>query len=159
MARFEVRQAIEAPADFVAAWWTDYGPQDSRLGTGIDKREAKRLDPRRIQLHTDMTLNGRKVRMEGIVTLEGPHDWHIENDLHVNGSAFGWETVNFHVEPSGEGSVLRARFKFKGRTPFHGFLLFLAGPSTRREREEAYRTFAKEIRDDFVRTRTDRAPI
>lgn len=150
MVRFEVRQEVRAPPDFVIGWWTDYRDDDAKLGGQMEARRVRRLDASHIQVDTDLVVGGRKVRLEGVVTLEGPRSFSMESSLAVSGKPFGHESIRFSTEPQGEGSLVVAHFHFRGRTLVHGLLLFLTAGSTRRGREQAYWQFAKEIEADYA---------
>lgn len=156
--KFEVRQAISAPPAFVAGWWTDFGEGDAQLGGQMEGRRVERIDATHIHVDTDLRLGKRRVRTDGIVTLEGPLAWRIDSDLFVEGTLFGKECVEYRVAGESTGSTVTAHFTFTGKDWVHRFLLAVSRSSARKGRQEAFRGFAEAIHQEFSRTKTPGAP-
>jgi hypothetical protein len=149
MARFVVRQPVAAPPDFVAAWWTDFREDDARLGGQMEGRKVRKIDATHVQVDSNLRVGKRAIRVDGIVTLEGPRVWSIQGDLYVEGKLFGKEFVRYHVDPAERGSSVTGEFTFTGKDLLHRLILLLANRSARKGREDAFRGFAAAIAKDL----------
>lgn len=148
MSRFVIHQEVRASPEHVVAWWTDYRDDDPTLDAQMTGRTVRRKDDHHIQVFSELLFGGRRVKIEGLVTLEGPTSWRFEGDLYVGGTLFGKEVTRFTVEPVPGGTRVTGDYSFLGKDRLHRFLFALSKRSARRGREEAFRDFARAIEQD-----------
>lgn len=115
----------------------------------MERRSVERLDATHLRLDTHLLVGRRRVRVNGVVTVESSRAWHIESDLSVNDRLFGKETVRYRVEPGTDGSAVVAEFTFTGKDAWHHLLFALANRSARLGREKAFGEFATAIVKDY----------
>ena len=158
MVGYIVQIETRAPPEYLADWWTDYRSDDTSLTDDVRERSVEPGPDGSVRVVTELAFGRTPVRIEGRVDRVGPLRWNLEGSIHVRGRRFGRERVWFEVEPRGSGSLLTARFRFDGRSPFHRLLLLQVNRRSRRDREASYRVYARAVDRDWSSGRPARAP-
>jgi hypothetical protein len=152
MVAFEVAIDVRAPPEFVADWWWDYSPEDPSLAPGMARRTVEKIDDRTIRLSTETEFGGHVRTTSGTVTRTGPATWHMTAHVSSGGSVVSTTQTSYGVEPSANGSRLRARFEFRGRTVPWRIGLFFARFALRRDRRKTFLLYARAIEQDYEKS-------
>jgi hypothetical protein len=150
MVTFRVTREIRAPPRFVSDWWWDFSPTDRTITPGMVRREVKKLDERTVRLTTESQFGGQIRTTAGTVTRTGPDSWHITGHVFSGGKVVSTLQTHYTVEPTVDGSRLRADFEFVGRTLPWKIALALSGFSLRRDRRKMFEGYARAIEEEFV---------
>ena len=145
---FTIRRRVRAPPEFVATWWLSRGPGRDDPAPTL-RRTSERLPTGQTRIVTDGTLGSRRVRHDGVLTVEGAAHWSYRTEVWSNDQLIVREQVTSEVRAEGDGAWLTSRFEVVPVGRFHRFVFWTGSGGLRRQREAAYDRYIAELERDF----------
>lgn len=150
MVAFRVSQEIGAPPVFVINWWLDYSTEDPRLTPGMTHRSVQRIDANRVRLSTTTEFGGRLRTTEGTVARTGATTWQMTGHVISNSVVVSTLQTSYVVDPTPDGSRVRADFEFVGKSFWWRLALAVSGYTLRRRQRRSFQNFARAIEKEYA---------